>query len=111
MARRVIQRDWECTYPGCNATGRGKPKGKCPECGNKGTLQTVEDELSFGNWWDRQTDARRQELLRAHGSHEAHGGAQQKQKGGGPKKGDQHDVGVARAKEQIKQKYETGEIV
>lgn len=105
-AARIIQRDWEC--PECDATGRGKPKSKCPNCGYK-NLQEVKEKPKFGDWWDSLTAAERQDLLRAQGTHEAHGGAQQKKKGGGPKKGGQHDTGVAKGKSFIKEKYDAGD--
>jgi hypothetical protein len=101
----VLQRDWVC--PDCDATGPGKPKAKCPECGNK-NLQEVKEKATFGVWWAGLSEARKQELLRAHGTHEARGGGQQRDKGGGTKKGDQHDTGVATAKQAIRREYDAG---
>jgi hypothetical protein len=105
-ARQVIQREWKCS--GCGKTGPGKPKGRCPECGSR-DLEEVTKKLSFGDWWERLDEDRKQQLLRAHGTHESAGGAQQKAKGGGPKKGNQHDTGVATAKKAIKEEYENGD--
>jgi len=98
---------WVCTN--CDKTGPGKPKAKCPDCG-KATLKEVKEKPAFGKWWDSLSGTRKQELLRAHGTHEAAGGAQMKQKGGGDGgKGDQHDDGVAQAKAKIKKKYDAGD--
>ena len=72
-------------------------------------MQEVREKPSFGDWFEGLSTERRQRLLRQHGSHEAYGGGQLRDKGGGPKKGDQHDSGSARAREQIRLKYEAGE--
>jgi hypothetical protein len=105
----VIQGMWRCSE--CGKTGDGKPKGKCPDCGLRNTLTEVaEGRQPFGTWWDSLDGERKQELLRAHGTHEDSGGGQKKKKGGGPGgKGNQHDDGVARAKQAIKKEYERGD--
>lgn len=104
----VIQGKFTCNN--CGAEYAKKPrKGECTSCGSDDLTEEAE-RPTFGDWWESIGDQRRQELLRAHGSHEQHGGNQQKQKGGGPKKGNQHDVGVANAKRQIREKYENGEL-
>lgn len=107
----VVQAKWKCAN--CEEEGDGK-KGvddRCPGCGKKGHIQEVLGKPAFGTWWEGLTDERRQELLRQHGSHEKFGGRSGNDTTtGGAKKGNQHDQGQARAKKQIREKYEAGEI-
>ncbi len=102
----VVQGKWKCSN--CDTEGEGKPKKKCPECGQN-TLTEVSKKQSFGDWFDSLPGERRQELLRQHGSHEAEGGGQTRKNQGGGGKGNQHSDGVANAKRQIKAKYDSGE--
>jgi hypothetical protein len=105
-AGRVIQRDWYCAD--CDETTvRGKRKKDCPKCGNPDVTE-VKKKAAFGTWWESLDGSEKQRLLRQHGSHEAHGGAQMKRKGGGGK-GDQHDTGTATAMKAIREEYERGD--
>ena len=104
----VVQRTWTCSDCGYTGDGKASEKGKCPDCGKKGTQVEVKAKQSFGVWFDSLPAERRQALLREHGSHEANGGVLLDNQGGGGK-GNQHSNGVANAKKQIKAKYDAGE--
>ena len=106
LQSKIIQRAWSC--PKCQSSGSADPKTfryKCPDCGKK--VSEVADKAKFGDWFGDLTSEKRQELMRAHGSHEAHGGELKKNQGGGGK-GNQHSNGQASAMKQIKEKYERG---
>lgn len=106
---QVMQCKFKCNN--CNAEYEKMPrKQTCTKCGSVDDFTEEAERPTFGEWWDGLGDDRRQELLRAHGSHEQHGGSQQKDKGGGPRKGDQHDTGVANAMRQIREKYDSGRL-
>jgi hypothetical protein len=102
----VIQGKWKCND--CDAEGPGKPKAKCPDCKSTNISEVQEGRLAFGTWWESLSDERRQQLLRAHGSHEAQGGLVTSKNQGGGQKGNQHSDGVAKAKAQIRDKYDQG---
>jgi hypothetical protein len=89
-----------CDKCGAKVTGKGR---LCADC----ERLVPKEKLGYGDWWESIGGNRRQELLRAYGSHETYGGVLQNDQGSKP---DEHSRGQSNATKRIRKLYEADKL-